>query len=136
MPVENANTPAAELGPGELYLLLPDGGHPIELGRVTETTLTEERTDYRDELGEPAPVVATPAKSVTFECTVNPETISLISLWRLTHDIRVVLVWAQENRPKLLHLATYANTCRKRRKNITRILREFFWEVQHETQRS
>lgn len=132
MPVD---TDPIKLTDGVLYITPKDGGGPILLGHVLEAEQTTYSHEYVDELGVRDPVVAVP-EFETIECTVNPETISLISLWRLTHDIRVVLVWAQENRPKLLHLATYANTCRKRRKNITRVLREFFWEVQHETQRS
>lgn len=127
MPTENN----IELGTGEFYMIPLDGGSPVRVGRVTEATQTVERTDYLNELGEPVPVLVPTLETATFECEIQPITLDLVTIWRLTHDIRVVLVWAQENRPKLLHLATYAKSSRKRRKNIIRILRDFFEEVQH-----
>lgn len=99
--------------------MLEEGAIAIE---ATQTTYSHE---YVDELGVRDPVVALP-ETTSFEVTVRAEDLDLVSLWRLTHDMRVALCWAKENTPKLLHLATYAKTRRKRRKNIGRIVRAFF----------
>lgn len=127
MPVD---TDPIKLTDGVLYITPKDGGDPILLGHVLEAEQTTYSHEYVDELGVRDPVVATP-ETVAIEWTIRPEDLDLVALWRLTHDMRVALCWAQENTPKLLHLATYAKTHRKRWKNIGRIVRAFFEEVQN-----
>ena len=128
MPTEN--TPTLDLSTGALYLTPLDGGDPVRLGRAVEVTQTTEYNDECDELGIRNPMTSLPA-SMSCEITLEDVTLDPVTLWRLTYDVRWVVRWAMETRPKLLHLATYAKTGRKRRKNIHRILREFCEEVNH-----
>lgn len=132
MPTET--NPALILDPsaGQLYMKPLDGGDPVHLGRVIEFTQTVERHDYHgyhDELGAPVPVLIPAADTMSVEFTLQPVEFDPATLWRLTHDISCVIAWAVQNRPKLWHLANYAKTYRKRRKNVHRILREFMQEV-------
>lgn len=126
MPTENA--PTLDLSTGAFYMTPLDGGDPVRLGRAVEVTQTVEHFDEYNELGVRNPVPARPA-SLSFEVTLQGVTFDPVTLWRLTHDIRFVGLWAAKYRPKLLHLVTYAKTYRKRSKNARRILREFFEEV-------
>ena len=127
MPIDN--TPIIDLNTGDLYLTPLDGGDPVRLGRATEIKQTAEYND-KCELGEPAHLMSRPA-SLSFECTLQDVTFDPVIFWRLTHNVRYVILWAKENRPKLLRLAAHAKTNRKRRKNARRILRDFFEEVNH-----
>lgn len=133
MPIDNA--PTLDLSTGAFYMTPLDGGDPVRLGRAVEVTQTTEYNDECDELGICNPMAAATA-SMSCEITLEDVTFDPVPLWRLTHDIRCVVHWAVKYRPKLLHLATYAKTGRKRRKNIRRILREFCEEVNHEKNRN
>ncbi len=126
MPTDNA--PTLDLSTGAFYMTPLDGGDPVRLGRAVEITQTTEYNDKCDELGICNPMTAATA-SMSCEITLEDVTLDPAALWRLTHDVRWVVRWAMETRPKLLHLTTYAKTGRKRSKNARRILREFFEEV-------
>lgn len=122
------STPIIDLGTGALYLKPLDGGDPVRLGQVTEINQTAEaREEYYIPDG---PAIVRPV-SQSVEITLQDVTLDPVTLWRLTHDVRLVVAWAMKNRPKLWHLTGHAKTSRKRRKNARRILRDFFEEVNH-----
>ena len=101
MPTKNENI--ITLGAGQLYFMAPDGSmgdaHEAELTTEAETF---DSTDLH---------VLPPTQSVTFTVEVDPAT-----LWEITQDVRPVLIWAWQKRPKLVRLVLHAKRRRVRKK--------------------
>lgn len=112
---------------GTLYIYPPEGGGPVQLGEVKSLEVSMDPAENWDELGNPLPYINKPA--LTQEVTIELEPLSLPKLFLLTGDPLLVINWAAMERPKLLHLAAYAKSARRRKKSRLRIIREFIREA-------
>lgn len=124
MPTKTETT--IEWGSGTLYYCPPEGGDPVAVGPVKGLTETTEQ-EHLDDLDLLAPVTKSLTQTFSFEADLGY--ISLPKLWRLTGDPALTTKWAKLNQPRLLHLAIYAKTARRRTKSIRRLSRMFVKEA-------
>ena len=126
MPTENE---PLDLSSGTLYLKMPADGNPALLGKVKSMEHTYEVTEYIDDLGSPAYIPMTPPTSAELSIELEPINLDPVALWRLTYNVKCIMVWAVRNRPRLVHLASYAKKATARHKNARRIVREFLQDA-------
>lgn len=125
------NESVIDLSSGKLYIKDPVTGTPLELGKVTSMEITP--PEEFDPLGEPLPLRTAQEFEMEIELEPDPEVLrELFDPMRAF--ARECLGWAILNRPKLLHLAAYAKTARRRRKNSRRIVQEFIRDLNMEGQ--
>lgn len=94
------------LNDGTLFYIPPNGGNPVPL------------TIGGDIL--PEPYVAIQAAAADLLLPVIMEVVA---------ETRKITEWSIKHRPRLAHLAIYAKTARKRKKQIERICKEYTREV-------